>query len=401
MSSDEEYYIILHMGRHFVKDLYFRYIVKIGLGFIGLQTNLTVIYDDTSTIAMLDFWVKFKKIDLYVEHEVDNPIIVDEIFLLTTGEGDVEGVEVDEEGDLEKLESVGEEVQADGEGVSATRIEVDEDIGMESGGQIRLGSIVGEDNDSKVAADEYAGDFATSNGVDNVVDEYTGDFETSDRLDNVAATRNGEDLIRFDEDEEHEDGERNNDKLQFSLGMLFKDGKQRQLKFSKNEPKRVVMRCIASPNCSWRIRASYSPIAKCLQIKITIKMVVQRVIIDSLPHFKRYYVCFDALKRGWKVGCRSLIGLDGCFLKGPFKSEFLTVVGRDANNQMFPIAWAMVEVECTDSWTWFLSLLSTDLGLEDGYGYTIIRNQQEVSKYAILSLVLFFLIYYLYLTKIF
>ncbi|MBA0640223.1 hypothetical protein Goklo_023180 [Gossypium klotzschianum] len=30
----------------------------------------------------------------------------------------------------------------------------------------------------------------------------------------------------------------------------------------------------------------------------TIKMVVQRVTVDSLPHFKRYYVCFNALKRG-------------------------------------------------------------------------------------------------------
>ncbi|MBA0747689.1 hypothetical protein Gogos_004581, partial [Gossypium gossypioides] len=71
-----------------------------------------------------------------------------------------------------------------------------------------------------------------------------------------------------------------NDKLKLSLGMLFKDGKQfksairkyskecrRQLKFIKNEPKRVVLRCIASPNFLWRIRASYSPVAKCLQIK--------------------------------------------------------------------------------------------------------------------------------------
>ncbi|MFQ6634858.1 hypothetical protein Gotur_012045 [Gossypium turneri] len=86
-------------------------------------------------------------------------------------------------------------------------------------------------------------------------------------------------------------------------------------------------------------------------------MVVQSVTADSLPHFKRYYVCFDALSRGWKVGCRLLIGLDGCFLKGPLKSEFLATVGKDANNQMFPIAWVVVEVECTDSWTWFLSLL--------------------------------------------
>lgn len=67
-------------------------------------------------------------------------------------------------------------------------------------------------------------------------------------------------------------------------------------------------------------------------------------------------------------GCRPLIGLDGCFLKGPFKSKFLKSVGRDANNQIFPIAWTVVEVECTDSWGWFLSLLSTNLGLEDGMG---------------------------------
>ncbi|MBA0637216.1 hypothetical protein Godav_029033 [Gossypium davidsonii] len=65
----------------------------------------------------------------------------------------------------------------------------------------------------------------------------------------------------------------------------------------------------------------------------TIKMVVQRVKVDSLPHFKR-----------------PLIRLDGCFLKGSFKNEFLTAVRRDANNQMFPIAWVVVEVECTDSW---------------------------------------------------
>ncbi|MBA0618677.1 hypothetical protein Godav_027984, partial [Gossypium davidsonii] len=118
----------------------------------------------------------------------------------------------------------------------------------------------------------------------------------------------------------------------------------------------------------------------------SIKMVVQGVTADSLPHFKRYYVCFDALRRGWKVGCRLLIGLDGCFLKGPLKSEFLATVGKDANNQMFPIAWVVVEVECTDSWTWLLSLLSTNLGLEDSYGYTIISDQQKFSKYANLSL---------------
>ncbi|MBA0615037.1 hypothetical protein Godav_015236, partial [Gossypium davidsonii] len=141
------------------------------------------------------------------------------------GEGDDKGVESDGEGDLERVESVGEDdvrgVQADGEGVSVTGIEVDEYGGVESGGQISLGFTVGEDNDSEVAADEYASDFATSDGVDNVADRYVGDFATSDGVDNVTAAsiREEEDgnetevwdsdehesLVGFDEDEEHED----------------------------------------------------------------------------------------------------------------------------------------------------------------------------------------------------
>ncbi|MBA0557744.1 hypothetical protein Golob_014791, partial [Gossypium lobatum] len=129
------------------------------------------------------------------------------MFLLTAGEGDVKrveidgegddkGVESDGEGDIERVESVGEDdvrgVQADGEGVSATGIEVDEYGGLKSGRQISLGSTVEEDNDSEVAVDEYAGDFATSDGVDNIVDGYAGDFTTSDGVDNVTAASSGE-----------------------------------------------------------------------------------------------------------------------------------------------------------------------------------------------------------------
>ncbi|MBA0781590.1 hypothetical protein Gotri_002500 [Gossypium trilobum] len=48
----------------------------------------------------------------------------------------------------------------------------------------------------------------------------------------------------------------------------------------------------------------------------TIKMAVNRVTPESPPHFKRFYVCFEALKRG------------------PFKGELLATVGRDGNNQI-------------------------------------------------------------------
>ncbi|MBA0754028.1 hypothetical protein Gogos_021314, partial [Gossypium gossypioides] len=97
------------------------------------------------------------------------------------GEGDDEGVETDGDGDLKKLESGGEgdvgEVQANREGVSTTGIEVDEYIGMGSGGHISLRSTVGEDNDMNNVADEYVGDFATSDGVDNVAAASSGEEE--------------------------------------------------------------------------------------------------------------------------------------------------------------------------------------------------------------------------------
>ncbi|KAL4342055.1 hypothetical protein GQ457_08G017750 [Hibiscus cannabinus] len=108
-----------------------------------------------------------------------------------------------------------------------------------------------------------------------------------------------------------------------------------------------------------------------------IKMAVNRVSDISSPHFKRFYVYFDALKRGWKEGYKPIMGLDGSFLKGVFKGVLLGAVGRDGNDQMYPIAWAVAEGESTDSLSWFLSLVSTDLGMEDGFGYTIISGQHK------------------------
>ncbi|KAK8613007.1 hypothetical protein V6N13_104330 [Hibiscus sabdariffa] len=75
----------------------------------------------------------------------------------------------------------------------------------------------------------------------------------------------------------------------------------------------------------------------------TFELMVERPTAVDIPNFKRLYVCFSALKEGFKKYCRPVISLDGCFLKGPFKGEILSIVGRDSNNQIFPIAWAMVE----------------------------------------------------------
>ncbi|XP_063940571.1 uncharacterized protein LOC135146729 [Daucus carota subsp. sativus] len=109
----------------------------------------------------------------------------------------------------------------------------------------------------------------------------------------------------------------------------------------------------------------------------TVKICTTRVNEGDAPHFQRFYVCYDKLKKGWKAGCRPIIGLDGCFLKSVCGGQLLSAVGSDGNDSMFPFAMVVVESESYDSWSWFLLLLIEDLDLGDGTGYTLISDQQK------------------------
>ncbi|KAG8490703.1 hypothetical protein CXB51_013763 [Gossypium anomalum] len=112
----------------------------------------------------------------------------------------------------------------------------------------------------------------------------------------------------------------------------------------------------------------------------TIEIKIERLAPRFPPLFQRFYTCFDDLRRDFLAGCRPILGLDECYLKGIAKWELLTAVARDANNQIFPLAWCVVEVKCTTSWTWFLEILKRDIGTPDGYRWTFISDQQKVGK---------------------
>ncbi|XP_052736643.1 uncharacterized protein LOC128197854 [Vigna angularis] len=107
----------------------------------------------------------------------------------------------------------------------------------------------------------------------------------------------------------------------------------------------------------------------------TIKIKVENSNEECI--FNRIYVYLKACKDSF-VSCRPIIGLDECFLKGKYGGELLTIVGRDENEQILPIAYVVVEVENKDSWTWFLELLIADLGGEAVCGAcTFISDQQK------------------------
>ncbi|GJT76352.1 transposase, MuDR, plant [Tanacetum coccineum] len=137
-----------------------------------------------------------------------------------------------------------------------------------------------------------------------------------------------------------------------------------KLYYDVNTPRKLHAKCSKDSvemKCPFRLWASWMSREKSFQIKTLIDQhacsrtyeygtLITRSTcklgVDNMPdgknYFKTFYVCFKGVKQGWLQGCRRVIGLDGCFLKTICKGELLSAVGRDGNNQIYPIAWAVV-----------------------------------------------------------
>lgn len=96
--------------------------------------------------------------------------------------------------------------------------------------------------------------------------------------------------------------------------------------------------------------------------------------------FDGMYISLAPLKAGFMAGCRSFISVDGYFLKGLYGGQLLTAVGVDANDGMYPIAWAVVSIENRENWTWFLELLAADLEINNSHHWAFMSDRQKVSK---------------------
>ncbi|KAL0405170.1 UNVERIFIED_CONTAM: hypothetical protein Slati_3830900 [Sesamum latifolium] len=65
------------------------------------------------------------------------------------------------------------------------------------------------------------------------------------------------------------------------------------------------------------------------------------------------------------------------FFEGLYKGQLLAAIGRDPNENIYPITFAFVEVEKFDSWLWFLRLLLRDIGSQEERGWTFISDRQK------------------------
>ncbi|KAL4592185.1 hypothetical protein LXL04_005172 [Taraxacum kok-saghyz] len=194
-------------------------------------------------------------------------------------------------------------------------------------------------------------------------------------------------------------GERYESRHQLKLCLTnYSISKGYQIRFKKCDSVRLIAVC-ASPtgknNCPFLCRASWMSTEDSFQVKVLnlrhkcVRNYNNSALMNPTwlaKQFMKELIRKPNLKckemqaivqKGWKSGCRRAIGLDGCFLKGQCKGELLTTIGRDANNQIYPIAWAVVEVENKMNWKWFLQLVDRDLQLHGGSGLCVISDQHK------------------------
>ncbi|CAI9288651.1 unnamed protein product [Lactuca saligna] len=196
------------------------------------------------------------------------------------------------------------------------------------------------------------------------------------------------------------------------------------LYFEKNDSQRLLVRCCKenkNPSCPFRLWASWMSSERSFQIKslvdehnyskvfklgsiVTYKWIGMHfknqllknpimsirkmkakvstkfnliVSVTQCRNARRY--ALDEIEGSLieHYACRRVIGVDGCFLKGICRGQLLAAMGRDANNHIFPIAWAVVEVENKETWKWFLDLLLDDIEMGIGHGLTLISDQHK------------------------
>ncbi|GKV11447.1 hypothetical protein SLEP1_g22707 [Rubroshorea leprosula] len=179
----------------------------------------------------------------------------------------------------------------------------------------------------------------------------------------------------------------------FDIGMRLKDAKQfrmaickysiqKQAQLQKVRNERTWVRFKCQTGCKWELFASYDPKYECFVVKTYYRehryfksydneLVTYEVIVDIFKGriYEAPFTKPSEVVKWCKAEIKVNITLD--------KVEKARI-GKDGNNQMFPIAWAVMEFECLESWQWFFELLKTDLDLGSGASITAIISTVEL-----------------------
>ena len=74
--------------------------------------------------------------------------------------------------------------------------------------------------------------------------------------------------------------------------------------------------------------------------------------------FNSAFWAFGPCIRGFRH-YRLVISIDATHLYGKYKGKLLIAMATDGNNEVYPLTFAVVESESTETWGWFLACLLT------------------------------------------
>ncbi|XP_016164196.1 uncharacterized protein LOC107606672 [Arachis ipaensis] len=94
----------------------------------------------------------------------------------------------------------------------------------------------------------------------------------------------------------------------------------------------------------------------------------------------RVFWSFNPCIRAFKH-CKPLVQVDGTHLYEKYKGTLLVVVAQDGNQNIVPIAFALMEGETVDAWHFFLRNLRTYVVRKDGVG--MISDRHESIRVAV------------------
>ncbi|XP_057529922.1 uncharacterized protein LOC130808464 [Amaranthus tricolor] len=92
---------------------------------------------------------------------------------------------------------------------------------------------------------------------------------------------------------------------------------------------------------------------------------VQPTMDPTKVMFQRMFWAFGPSIKGFPH-CRPLISIDGTHLYGKYRGTLMIGMSIDANSQLFPLAFAVVEGESNDTWSWFLDCIRHYVTKRDG-----------------------------------
>ncbi|CAL2254955.1 unnamed protein product [Prunus armeniaca] len=133
-------------------------------------------------------------------------------------------------------------------------------------------------------------------------------------------------------------------------------------------------------NPGWNVGAFKSEVLEKYHMNVSRHQIyratsLSKVIIEG-SYVEQYARLWDYAEELKKANKGSTVIIKNK-MNEPYIGQVLTVIGVDGNNGIYPVAYAIVEVESKSNWIWFLELLIEDLKIENGKAWVFMSDKQK------------------------